>query len=65
LNFDRRRSENFEGLIDRRNLGFRGRFLCSLEILDHRPLDRCEDAMDIDFELVTTAFSTPLTMEFF
>jgi hypothetical protein len=36
-----------------------------LEILDLRPLGRFGDAMAIDFELVTIAFSTPLTMEFF
>jgi hypothetical protein len=64
LSSDRRHFENFERLIDRHSRGFRGRFLCSLEILDLRPLDRYEDAMVFDFESATTAFSTTLTMEF-
>jgi hypothetical protein len=65
LNSGRRHFENFERFIDRHNQGFRGRFPCSLEILDLRPHVRYEDAMDIDFESATTAFSTPLTMEYF
>jgi hypothetical protein len=64
LNSDRRLFENYEKLIVRRSLGFKGRFPYLPKILDLRPRDLFEVAMAIDSELGTIAFFTPLMMGF-